>query len=78
MTTASGGGPTDVATQLAFDLGWYKATAKTLERQLATAKAEIERLRESALDAVTRLENGAEAEDVVEVLAAGLYPAVAA
>lgn len=67
--------PTDPDAQIAFELGWYKATAKTLERQLVAAKAEVDRLRASALDAMTRLESGDEVEDVVQALADGRYPA---
>lgn len=65
---------TESRAQAAFEVGWYRQTAKTLTCEIEFARAEIARLRESALEAITQLEGGVEAERVVDVLAEGLWP----
>lgn len=67
--------PDDPSAQISAELGWYKVTAKNATRDLEKAQAEIARLREMVLEGVTRLENGADVEDVVQFLADGRYPA---
>lgn len=66
--------PNEPHAQTSFESGWHQQNVRTLAWELERAKAEIERLRAAALEAITKLENGDEAEDAVAVLAGGLWP----